>query len=397
MEGSMQLPHGSLVGTTRRVGLAAALVGTAAAVVLALPLASPTAIQHADAAEAGATGQQAAVKYLSAQGVPADEAARRIAAQPGQAALAGRLTGALGARTAGSFLDPATGALVVNVLDQAAAKQVTAGGAKARVVGNSTAKLDAIKAQLDKAGAVPNTSWSVDVVNNVVTVQMPSGTPDAATTALLGRLRAFGSQVRVERVDGRLSTQAFFGGQAIFGGSSRCSSAFNAKSGDTFFVITAGHCTRAISTWRTNNQTIGTSVAKNFPGDDYGTIRVNNPTSLDPRPAVLHNNSTRSITGFSSVPVGSTVCKTGSTTGTTCGTVQAYNVTVNYAEGSVGGLIRTNVCTQPGDSGGALYADTLAQGIVSGGTVTGCNNSGFRSFFQPVDEVLSALGLTLLS
>ena len=79
----------------------------------------------------------------------------------------------------------------------------------------------------------------------------------------------------------------------------------------------------------------------------------------------------RDITGAGRVPVGSSACKTGSTTGTTCGTVQAYNVTVNYAEGTVFGMTRTNICTQPGDSGGAMYAGSLAQGIVSGGTIGG--------------------------
>ena len=93
--------------------------------------------------------------------------------------------------------------------------------------------------------------------------------------------------------------------------------------------------------------------------------------------------------------VNSMACKTGSTTGTTCGRVLGYNVTVNYAEGTVFGLTRTNICTQPGDSGGAMYAGSLAQGITSGGTIGGCGGN-FQSFFQPADEALSVYGLTLL-
>jgi hypothetical protein len=42
-----------------------------------------------------------------------------------------------------------------------------------------------------------------------------------------------------------------------------------------------------------------------------------------------------------------------------------------------------------------MYAGSLAQGITSGGTIGGCG-AGFRSFFQPADEALSAYGLTLL-
>ena len=95
-------------------------------------------------------------------------------------------------------------------------------------------------------------------------------------------------------------------------------------------------------------------------------------------------------------PAGAEACKIGATTGTTCGEVQAYNVTVRYAEGTVFGLTRTNICTQPGDSGGAMFAGSRAQGITSGGTIGGCSQSGFRSFFQPADEALSVYGLTLL-
>jgi streptogrisin C len=59
------------------------------------------------------------------------------------------------------------------------------------------------------------------------------------------------------------------------------------------------------------------------------------------------------------------------------------------------GLTRTDICTQPGDSGGPLYAGSVAQGITSGGAIGGCR-PGFRSFFQPADEALGVCGLTLL-
>jgi hypothetical protein len=59
------------------------------------------------------------------------------------------------------------------------------------------------------------------------------------------------------------------------------------------------------------------------------------------------------------------------------------------------GLTRTNICTQPGDSGGAMFAGSQAQGVTSGGTIGGCSGN-FQSFFQPADEALSVYGLTLL-
>jgi streptogrisin D len=315
------------------------------------------------------------------------------AADPDAAATADRLTRALGAQAAGAYLD-ASGRLTVNVLGPEAAAQVRAAGATPRLVARSSARLARVQAALDAAGNAPaGASWGVDLASNAVLVSVPAG----RGAAFVAKARSFGAAVRVERTPA-VRTQAFYGGQAIYRGGSRCSAGFNTRSGSgRNYVLTAGHCTDLGGTWTTSSgQTIGPVAASSFPGNDYGAIRISSPAALDPRGGVLHNGAFRDITGASRVPVGSSACKTGSTTGTTCGTVQAYNVTVNYAEGTVFGLTRTNICTQPGDSGGAMYAGSRAQGITSGGTIGGCSQAGFRSFFQPADEALSVYGLTLL-
>jgi streptogrisin D len=320
---------------------------------------------------------------------PAASAAPVAASAP----EADRLTRALGAQGAGAYLD-ASGRLTVNVLTAAAAARVRAAGAAPRLVPRSLARLDRVKAALDAAASAPvGASWGVDLASNAVLVSVPAG----RGAAFVAKARSYGGAVRVERTPA-VRTHAFYGGQAIYRGGSRCSAGFNTRSGSgRNYVLTAGHCTDLGGTWTTSSgQTIGPVAASSFPGNDYGAIRISNPTALDPRGGVLHNGAFRDITGASRVPVGSSACKTGSTTGTTCGTVQAYNVTVNYAEGTVFGLTRTNICTQPGDSGGAMYAGSLAQGITSGGTIGGCSQAGFRSFFQPADEALSTYGLTLL-
>jgi streptogrisin D len=281
----------------------------------------------------------------------------------------------------------------VNVLGAGAAAQVRAAGATPRLVARSTASLERVKAALDAAGTAPaGSSWGLDLVSNTVLVSVPAGRGAAFVT----RARSFGAAVRVQRAPA-VRTQAFYGGQAIFHNGSRCSAGFITRSGSgRNYVLTAGHCTNLGGTWTTSSgQTIGPVAASSFPGNDFGAIRISNPAALDPRGGVLYYGAFRDITGASRVVVGSTACKTGSTTGTTCGTVQAYNVTVRYAEGTVYGLTRTNLCTQPGDSGGAMFAGSQAQGITSGGTIGGCGQ-GFQSFFQPADEALSVYGLTLL-
>jgi streptogrisin D len=261
-------------------------------------------------------------------------------------------------------------------------------------VARSGASLERVRAALDTAGTAPvGSSWGVDVASNTVLVSVPAG----RGAAFVARARSFGAAVRVQRA-AAVQTQAFYGGQAILHNGSRCSAGFITRSGSgRNYVLTAGHCTNLGGTWTTSSgQTIGPVAASSFPGNDFGAIRISNPAALDPRGGVLYNGAFRDITGASRVPVGSSACKTGSTTGTTCGTVQAYNVTVRYAEGTVSGLTRTNICTQPGDSGGAMFAGSQAQGITSGGTIGGCGQAGFQSFFQPADEALSTYGLTLL-
>jgi len=328
----------------------------------------------------------------------AASAAPRAAAAPGgaaadQAATADRLIRALGAQGAGAYLD-ASGRLTVNVVGMRAAAQVRAAGATPRLVTRSAARLQRVKASLDAAGNAPvGASWGVDVPSNKVLVTVPAG----RGAAFVARARSFGAAVRVERTRA-VQIQAFYGGQAILHGGSRCSAGFNTRSGSgRNYVLTAGHCTNLGGTWTTSSgQTIGPVAASSFPGNDFGAIRISNPTALDPRGGVLYYGAFRDITGAGRVPVNSQACKTGSTTGTTCGRVLAYNVTVRYAEGTVSGLTRTNICTQPGDSGGAMFAGSQAQGITSGGTIGGCSQFGFQSFFQPADEALSVYGLTLL-
>ena len=56
-------------------------------------------------------------------------------------------------------------------------------------------------------------------------------------------------------------------------------------------------------------------------------------------------------------------------------------------------MIQTNVCAEPGDSGGPLYDGTKALGITSGGS--GDCRSGGTTFYQPVPEAASNYGVTV--
>ena len=76
-----------------------------------------------------------------------------------------------------------------------------------------------------------------------------------------------------------------------------------------------------------------------------------------------------------------------------CGSVTALNATVNYPEGTVTGLVRTNLCSEPGWSGSPIFSGTKALGLVSGGS--GDCTSGGTTYYQPITEALSAYGLTI--
>ncbi|MGW1932451.1 carbohydrate-binding protein, partial [Streptomyces sp. NPDC001919] len=87
------------------------------------------------------------------------------------------------------------------------------------------------------------------------------------------------------------------------------------------------------------------------------------------------------------------VCRSGSTTGWHCGTVQQHNTSVTYPEGTISGVTRTTVCAEPGDSGGSYISGSQAQGVTSGGS--GNCSSGGTTFFQPLNPLLQNYGLTL--
>ncbi|WP_405016306.1 alpha-lytic protease prodomain-containing protein [Kitasatospora sp. NBC_00070] len=330
----------------------------------------------------------------SALALPSAAVARATPVGEQAAAVAGALQQSLGEeRSAGSYLD-GSGRLVVTVTDRSAAEQVRATGAVAQLVARSGAQLAAATAELDRSAAVPGTAWAVDPVTNQVLLSVDESVRGAELNRVTESAGRLGTAVRVEQVAGRFSTK-LAGGDAIYGGGYRCSLGFNVRSGSTYSFLTAGHCGNAVASWYTSqSQTtkLGNTANSRFPGDDFAIVRYTDgstpPSSVD-----LYDGTTRRITAASTPAVGATVSRSGSTTKVHSGKVTALNATVNYAEGSVRGLIRTTVCAEPGDSGGALFSGNTAHGLTSGGS--GNCSGGGTTFFQPVVEALSAYGVSV--
>jgi len=166
-------------------------------------------------------------------------------------------------------------------------------------------------------------------------------------------------------------------------------------SGGTYNLLTAGHCTNISASWYANSsQTsyIGPRTGTSFPGNDYGIVRYDSALS-HPGSVWLYNGTSQDITGAANAYVGEPVTRSGSTTGVWSGSVTGLNATVNYPEGTVYGLIKTNVCAEGGDSGGSLFDGSTTIGLTSGGS--GNCSTGGTTYFQPVTEALSAYGVSV--
>jgi streptogrisin D len=313
-------------------------------------------------------------------------------AKPDAAKLATTLAQQLGTRTAGSYMD--AGRLVVTVTDSTAAQSVRAAGATPKTVTRSGADLAKATSALDRSARIAGTAWSVDPATNQVVVSVDRTVTGSKLTKVQKATAKLGGAARLEHAAGTFSTR-IAGGQAIFGGQFRCSLGFNVVSGSTFFFLTAGHCGNAASTWFSDSghtTTLGTTAGSSFPGNDYAIVRYTNTGIAHPGSVFLFNGS-QDITSAGNAFVGETVTRSGSTSGVHSGTVNAVNATVTYPEGTVTGLIRTNVCAEPGDSGGPLFAGTTALGLTSGGS--GDCTFGGTTFFQPVTEPLSVFGVSV--
>ncbi|MFD8718238.1 S1 family peptidase [Streptomyces sp. NPDC059629] len=320
---------------------------------------------------------------------PAKAALPQILSAPAAGKLASTLAADLGIDAAGTYYDAQSKNLVVNVLDDTAAKAVEAAGAKARLVANSLAELDGARTMLKQDAAIPGTSWATDPVGNRVVVTADRTVTGAALAKLTKVADGLGGKVELRHSKGEFKP-FIAGGDAISGSGGRCSLGFNVVKGGQPYFLTAGHCTQAISTWSDSfGNVIGHNAQSNFPGTDFGLVKytseVDHPSEVD-----LYNGSTQKITGAAEATVGMKVTRSGSTTQVHDGTVTGLNATVNYSEGTVSGLIQTDVCAEPGDSGGSLFSGGSAIGLTSGGS--GDCTSGGETFFQPVTKALSATG-----
>ncbi|WP_249375634.1 S1 family peptidase [Streptomyces sp. I05A-00742] len=255
---------------------------------------------------------------------------------------------------------------------------------------DASARLAGARRALDRRVAIPGTAWVTDPgTRRVVVTADPTVT--GARLARLNEVAArLGDAVTVRRSTTRL-TRFLAGGDGIRGGSVRCTLGFNVVKDGRPAFLTAGHCGKAVAEWSGTGGGPRAAVTETsvFPGHDYALARYTDGAARRSEVA-LRGGGTRAITRAGDAYLGEAVQRGGSTTGVHAGRVTGLDATVNYAEGRVTGLIETDVCAEPGDSGGPLFDGGTALGITSGGS--GDCASGGKTYYQPVPRALRALG-----
>lgn len=314
--------------------------------------------------------------------------------------LASQLAGLLGDSFAGSYYDGDKKQLVVNVVqgdDNQVIVQAKRAGAAVREVDNSMSELEAGAKTLKSEASIPGTSWAVDPRTNKILVTADSTVTGDKWDRLESTVESLGSDMAtIKKSTGTFRTFVS-GGDAIFAANSRCSLGFNVTASDgTPAFLTAGHCALGGNQWsdQQGGAPIATIDQAVFPGQgDFALVKYDDPATQAPSDVNVGGQTVR-ISQAAEATVGQQVFRMGSTTGLADGQVLGLNATVNYPEGTVTGLIQTNVCAEPGDSGGSMFTrDGLAIGLTSGGSGD-CTNGG-ETFFQPVTTALAAVGATL--
>ncbi|MFE0177540.1 S1 family peptidase [Streptomyces sp. NPDC059002] len=380
--------------TSTRVGLSALLL---AATCTATGLAS-TATAAPDSPPPAPSPAPASTALLDAMerdlGLTPAAARERLADERQAVTTERAARQAAGAAYGGSWFDAGRGRLTVGVTERRAAADVRAAGADVRLVRHSAARLDAAKARVDKLKAPSGVaSWRVDAKANRVVVDVVEGQrADNDVSAFLRKARAT-APVQVGTVPDAPSTFAAgtVGGDPYYTGNVRCSIGFSVHGG----FVTAGHCGRAgagVRGW--DGSDIGTFQGSSFPDNDYAWVSVGNGWWTVPVVLGWGTIPDQLVRGSAEAPVGSSICRSGSTTKWHCGQLLAKNETVNYSDGTVvHQLTKTSVCAEGGDSGGSFISGDQAQGVTSGGW--GNCGSGGETWFQPVNEILQRYGLTL--
>jgi hypothetical protein len=252
----------------------------------------------------------------------------------------------------------------------------------------------AITSALNDKIQTPGTAWMTKPDGSVV-VSYDTTVTGSKLTTLTNVTKSLGQNVTLEKLPGKLQ-KYISGGMATFGGDVKCSVGFNVQRKGRYYFLTAGHCgVEGVNWYQDLDHKIftGTVHQPSYPWNDYSLVVYRSGIKPPGGSVYLYNGKSQDISIAMNPNVGQLVYRSGATSGLHSGRVTGLNATVNYGDGRVAGLLQTNVCAEPGDSGGPLFYRQYAFGLTSGGT--GDCKTGGITYFQPVYEALKAYGVTV--
>lgn len=186
-------------------------------------------------------------------------------------------------------------------------------------------------------------------------------------------------------------------------GDQQCTAGFIAtRPGGASYVLSAGHCVKVDNVWERKQTFLGARDTRweYGPTGDFGLIQIRG-VNMTPRGWINTPDGPIAVTGSrgGEFEIGQYLCHMGNATKLQCGTVTRYGYTVSYPDGMfrppviVDGLVEMmGMCAKKGDSGGPLFSNdgvnVFGWGIISGATDLACGDPNFRSYYQPLQEVL---------
>jgi streptogrisin C len=335
----------------------------------------------------------------------------------------GKLAAAQGRNFGGSWIEQgADGNHKLVIATTGIGPRTAPAGVEYRHVRNTLADLSASKAQLDAVvdhgGKVPKGvySWYVDQRSNTVVIGVGRGGIKAGID-FVARSGANADHVRfVYEAEQARPLATLKGGHGYLrnpgdGYLYACSIGFTVTTG----YVSAGHCgdagepvflegTAGTGPQWTLGPQIGSFSKSSFPGagqsgPDYSFIATNASQTLSPT-VYGWGKGDVTVKGAVDGVVGTAICRSGRTSFWKCGKIDQVDVSVTYSTGeTITHVNRTDACSEGGDSGGSFITGTgMGEGVLSGGSGS-CKgklpNNRTRSYYQPVNPILQAYGLTL--
>ncbi|MBB6171507.1 streptogrisin C [Nocardiopsis mwathae] len=190
-------------------------------------------------------------------------------------------------------------------------------------------------------------------------------------------------------------TVEIMAGDAVYGANTRCTIGATVMTADgTGGFLTTATCGRVGATVTLANGQRGTVVWSDRDGDGVAFVRGREDWILTPYARRYQGGGPLLIRGSQEADVGADVCRSGTTTGWHCGTIQAKNQTIPYPW-RLRGMTRTDACGEPGDDGGPFYSGSQLQGILIAGSGN-CRIGGI-THFKPIAPVLQKHDLRLIT